>query len=254
MMEANLFNKHHYSVEHLLVWIYARTKKISYCMFLILVIMVMCLFTSCSIRSDNQDDHIFAENNHEHDIAIVIPFNEIYAMIMAYEPRLEPFIYEFFIQLNELVLIFTDALYYQNVNHIEQVLSHGIMFVKDGDFGKANQFRTVFSHIIYGHADSLVDWNWMEHIMGSPMNTGAFIVSTPRHNNALNVGVLFRHEDVVARPTFDGLFIAEHFPNLILAFQVNVAESTFDTGWNRNFAVYVRLENLQFKIVDIVTE
>jgi len=190
----------------------------------------------------------------EHAFEVFISFEEVNDLVMSFDPRLEPFAYEFFTQINEIIQAFSDTIYHQNITLLKPFTSQNILVIADGDWGKAVQIVEVFRDAIFGRTDILARGQeyWIEFIIGSPMAVGPFTVSTPQAEMGINIGPLFRHGEIFDRPEFQWIF-TRNFPDIFFAFSGAPIDTPFDVGGHRGWSIHLRLENMRFKIVDIST-
>ena len=202
-----------------------------------------------------------AETEREYPFEVVISLEEVRDMVVGFDPRLEPFAHDFFVQINEIVQAFSDTIYHQDITRLEPFASKNMVVIAKGNFW-AIQIQDIFWEVIH-MSMSVTEWQrWGKIIIESEPNISSFTISTPQStlysaDQGINIGLLFRHGEIFNRPLFEGINtwpFPNDLPDVVFSFSAMPIASPFENSWHRAWIVRLRLENLRYRIVDISSE
>jgi len=237
-------------------------------MTLIVLITLTLILQSCSVKEafddgnfnsavSNEEISVIAlEESLEFDFEIRVALDEVYEMTMNYDPRLEPFIQEFFVQINSIIQGFYNALRFNDVSYVEEYLSSNIVIVENGNANNVSLISWIFNFI--ENDEALRSYlSILEQGGEQPLRRATYFVNMYKcefFGNRVSFSALYNDDGGAYSPEYLGLW-TDDFPNIFFVFETTITDSLIDPGWHFvTHGIFLSLENLQFRIFAVTTD
>ena len=223
--------------------------------FIILSILFISVLNLASCKNFIEEEGIKNSvdfNNTEFENYLM--FDDFHQILVSYDLRLESFIEDFYLQVNEIIESFPNAIYYQEIDYIMNFLSSQSVIVENGDISRMNALSFILS-MLEANADYSFDDFQLEQIQNPAPNNlvGTFIRTVCRDSlSGIQIGLLYRQDSNYDRLIFRGAVFEEPFERIILIFSTTVLDGPFQ-GRQITYEVSLGLENLQFRIQSVIS-
>jgi len=210
-----------------------------------------------TIGAHENDSHTRTELGFE----LWVELDEVYEMVMNYDPRLEPFAHEFFTQINEIIQGFYNALRYSDASYVRGYLSRNIVIVENAKFQNMNLIERVFSTIDWaGALDSHLYRVEQSEVLQSEewlTSFSTFFVNVQERGlsgNQIEFNILFNVPGNINSPRLAALYL-DDFLGIFFNFQTSMPAPWVENGTALySHGVALGLENMRFRIFEIFTE
>ncbi|MCL2611452.1 MAG: hypothetical protein FWE02_07255 [Defluviitaleaceae bacterium] len=184
-------------------------------------------------------------------------FEEIYEIVMAYNNRLEPFINDFYVQINEIIQDFYVMLKTNDSTIIQRHLASNTILIENADFNSVDLVRWVLNFV--EHSESWAGFFSTRNLDDEFRNnrSSTYLVNVSKHNSwgdRINFAMLYNDFGGTYTPKFTGIWL-NYFSNISFMFETEITDSSLDPGWHLiTHGVSLSLENLHFRISSVTVD